>query len=268
VDLADLADQKHAVSASVIDYSAAETQGPRMLAIVNAADQLGHPASPGTVVTIYGANLGPAAGVAGDPIEGRFPAELAGVRVLFGDRPAPLLYVSAGQINAVTPGDLGEHPLVPIRVERDGASSNLFTLTTHTISPGMFLAGAYPVAVNSDGTLNSADSPAPPGSAVTVFATGVGAFSPPLADGEIAPLEPPFPSAPGIAEVQIEASFVALLEPRAAPITYAGAAPGVVAGVAQINFIIPMDTPAGTWELKLKTAAGELSGRALLVVGP
>jgi uncharacterized protein (TIGR03437 family) len=95
----------------------------------------------------------------------------------------------------------------------------------------------------------------------------VGAFSPPLADGEIAPLKPLFPSAPGIAGVQIE-GFNPLFESHAATITYAGAAPGIVAGVAQINFIVPAEITAGTWYLALKTDAGEVTSWALLTVGP
>ena len=103
---------------------------------------------------------------------------------------------------------------------------------------------------------------------MTIYATGVGVFSPPLTDGEIVPLEPPFPTAPGIAEVLIEARFDLLIETRPAQITYAGAAPGLVAGMAQINFIVPLDTPAGTSYLNVRTSEGALSLQVLLEVGP
>ncbi len=258
-----------AIAVSVVDYNAdaiandttSNTAQPFLRAIVNAADQRGHPLTPATVVSLYGSNLGPATAAAGEPGDGRFPTELAGVRVLFGDRPAALLYVSEGQINAVSPVDLGNRPLVPVRVERDGVSSNVFVLTTDTASPAVFSFDTgqeqYALAVNQDGSINAADNPAPLGSTISIFATGVGAFAPALADGEVTPLEAPFPAATDIAAVGLSPS----------QITYAGAAPGVVQGVAQINFVVPADGLIGQSYLDIETA-GKTSGAVRYWVSP
>jgi uncharacterized protein (TIGR03437 family) len=243
-----------AVAVSMIDLQGDSGDQPQLLAIVNAADLLAHPLTPGTVVSLYGRKLGPADGAAVAPTDGSFPNEFAGVRVFFGEQAAPLLYVSEGQINAVTPQDLGELLLVPIRVEREGVASNRFTLTTAPADGAIFAMGAtWPApaaALNADGTLNTPDNPARSGSIVTIFATGVGALTPALADGEVAPLEPPFPSVADPLDVQLDGG-------TAAAIAYAGAAPGIVAGAAQINFLIPADYPGpGPLFVSLRTNAG------------
>ena len=254
-----------AIAVSVIDYNNVDdTATPHLRAIINAADQRGHPLTPGTVVSIYGAHLGPPTPVAGEPDDGRFPAALAGVRVLFGEQPAALLYVSERQINAVTPPELGDHPLISVRVERDGVASNLFGLTTSPAAPAIFSMQSgnesAALAINADGTLNSPGNPAAPGSRVSVFATGVGAFSPSFAAGEVTPLEPPFPAAADVTSIGFQS--------YRAQITYAGAAPGVVGGVAQINFVVPPDFSAGNYYLDLEAGEGRRSGPVRFAVGP
>jgi hypothetical protein len=63
--------------------------------------------TPGEVISIYGANLGPASGVtASFNSAGFLPVTLAGAQVVIDGIPAPLLYVSGTQINAVAPVEL------------------------------------------------------------------------------------------------------------------------------------------------------------------
>ena len=60
--------------------------------------------SPGAIVTLYGNYLGPQAPLTGQiGTNGLLTSSLAGDQVTFNNIPAPLLYVSAGQINAVMP---------------------------------------------------------------------------------------------------------------------------------------------------------------------
>lgn len=201
-------------------------KGPRLEAILNSAGNLAAPLSPGAIVSLYGDQLGPAQPVAATPSNGRFPTELAGVQVLVGGRAVPLLFVSRGQINAVLPFDLGEDLLVQVKVTYNGQTSNFFQMTTTEAAPELFNA-----VVNADGTLNSPQNPAARGSTVSVWLTGVGAFSPQRADGTVEGTTGPFP--------QIDAPIRVLLAGYDAAVTYAGAAPGLVAGIAQINFVIP-----------------------------
>ena len=83
-------------------------------------------------------------------------------------------------------------------------------------------------AVNQDGSINSPEHPAPPGSIVAIWATGIGAT--PFGawqDGRIAT------GAGGLRVLPI------LAQGRPANVLYGGAAPGIVAGVAQVNFQVP-----------------------------
>jgi uncharacterized protein (TIGR03437 family) len=91
--------------------------------------------------------------------------------------------------------------------------------------------------VNQDGvTINSFKNPAAPGSIVSIFATGEGQTTPGGVDGRIATA----------ANLPIPAAAVkVLVNGENAELLYAGAAPGAVAGLLQVNVRIPADTPSG-----------------------
>jgi uncharacterized protein (TIGR03437 family) len=92
----------------------------------------------------------------------------------------------------------------------------------------------YAAALNQDGTVNSANNPAAPGSIVTVFATGLGPISPPQADGTLVG----FPLPVNVVPVKVQAFWQDFLGYGYIPytVTYAGPAPYLVAGASQINF--------------------------------
>ena len=249
-----------AVQVSAVAFEPNDAPLARLDAIVNAADQAGHPVTPGTVVSLYGVNLASDARAA-EPVEGRFPIELAGVRVLIGGRPAPLLYVSPGQINAVTPVDLRGEPLVSVVVESGAAVSNVLTLTSDLAHPAIFSGpDRQALAFDSGGELISESNPARRGEILAVWATGIGAFSPASQDGEVTALEPPFPAAVDLASVRIN-----LAE---AEIVYAGAAPGLVAGVAQINLVVPQNAGSGEGSILLQSKDGAFGSTARIWVEP
>lgn len=79
---------------------------------------------PGTNLTIYGRNLAPPPGQcrAAYPVS-TYPRELCGTKVLLGDAPAELLYVSDTQINFKVPQDAPQSGTVDIRVVYNGQSS-------------------------------------------------------------------------------------------------------------------------------------------------
>ena len=91
-----------------------------------------------------------------------------------------------------------------------------------------------------DNSVNSATNPARKGSVVVLFVTGEGQTVPAGVDGKLAAGSLPKPSAP---------ITVHLGGPPGigtdAQVQYAGAAPGLVAGVMQINLVIPPDAPSG-----------------------
>ena len=74
---------------------------------VNAASLWLAPLAPQKIVSLFGKNLGPAEPVYGLPGTWMsYPLEFGGSKVTFDGIPAPLIYVSASQINAVTPAAL------------------------------------------------------------------------------------------------------------------------------------------------------------------
>jgi uncharacterized protein (TIGR03437 family) len=68
-----------------------------------------------------------------------------------------------------------------------------------------------------------------------VYMTGLGALNPPVVDGSLGPLTPPFPM-PVL-------SVSALIGGQTAPILFAGQAPGLIAGATQLNIEVPQNVP-------------------------
>ncbi|MCP5116499.1 MAG: hypothetical protein GY953_37200, partial [bacterium] len=120
--------------------------------------------SPGEIITLLGADMGPQEGVGADPSgTGRYPQALAGVRVLVDGAAAPLLYVQASQINAVVPYAVSSEGKVPIEVEYDGRRLHL-EVRVVPAGVGLFAIDGSGIgqaaALNQDGTLNSELNPA------------------------------------------------------------------------------------------------------------
>jgi uncharacterized protein (TIGR03437 family) len=101
--------------------------------------------------------------------------------------------------------------------------------------------------INQDSTLNSAQNPAAQGSYVTIYATGLNNTAPPLATGSAATAAAPLALA---SELSVWSGNGA--------ITYAGAAPGMAAGITQINLELPASGPAGPVLLTLMVNGSDL----------
>ena len=177
--------------------------------------------------------------------------------MLINDQPAPLLFVSDGQINFVFPFGLEPESRVWVKVERDGIPSNVFSIPVVATAPTVFV-----VVLNQDGVVNSAENPASPGSVVSLWATGVGEFSPALGDGEVVGVAGPYPRI--AAEVRVDIYQTEGDVPAQA--LYSGAAPGLVAGIAQINFRSPEGSfyPQSPVSLRI----GQVETRIPMFLGP
>jgi uncharacterized protein (TIGR03437 family) len=194
--------------------------------------------APLELVTIVGTGLGPRRGVAAG--DGPAPFNLGGTRVLFNGVPAPILYASADQINVAVPVAgasalamdvavvTAEGTSAPLRTWMDQADFGLFTSDGSGVGQGAIL--------NQDGTPNSAGNPAARGSVVSVFGTGFGLTDPMIADGEVATRAATLVMVRGIA-ASIGGVF--------GKVWYAGSAPSLLNGVAQLNVEIPKDAPVG-----------------------
>ena len=233
-------------------------------AVVNNATGVQGSISPGEIVSIYGSGLGPAKGVAFTDVQffNVVSTILAGTQAFFDGKPAPVLYASATQVNAIVPYDAPIGGRVQVRVGYQGALSAGATLTAASSAPGIFTidgsGSGQAVAVNQNGTLCDSAHPAAPGSYVTVYFTGGGFTSPPGADGSVN-------SRTFLNRLTETAS--ATVGGRPTTVTFAGGAPNFVAGVGQLNLRLADDTPSGPAQPLILTVGSNSSpGSATIAV--
>jgi uncharacterized protein (TIGR03437 family) len=213
----------------------AGAQPVKLACVGNAASYDPGPVAPGEIVSLFGAGLGPAQGVLPEETTRGFPTELAGVQVTFDGSPAPLLYVQDGQVNAIAPWSLTAGQTTQICVIFDGLNANCVSRAVASAAPGVFtLDGRHAAAVNQDGTINSPVNPAPFGSYVSIFATGLGPLAPVPKDGAI--VEPPLPALTLPVRLGFTSGSVIGQVYTVLDLQYVGPAPFQVAGVTQINF--------------------------------
>jgi uncharacterized protein (TIGR03437 family) len=225
----------------------ANAQIQPLACVGNAASFGTGPIAPGEMVTLIGSDLGPQQGIwlQATP-QSPLPEQAGNVEVTFDGTPAPLMWVQDAQINAVVPWALTLGQTTPgqttqICVSYNSTPTNCLTWPVAQTAPGVFTKdGVYAYALNQDGTANSAANPAPVGSIVAVWATGLGPITPVQADGSL--VEFPLPdnvlAAGAEGQWTIVTGICCGLIPRTAPlvVTYAGPAPYQVAGESQINF--------------------------------
>ncbi|HYM10382.1 MAG TPA: matrixin family metalloprotease [Bryobacterales bacterium] len=239
----------------------------RSSGIVSAASFLsGQPIAPGQMVTLFGANLSTQSAQASDfPL----PTELGGSRVLIGGLPAPLLYVSPGQINFIAPSGLSSvaGSSTVLSAYTGSLAAPAARIDVANQSPAVFSvlgngAGAGAIT-HQDGTLVSSLSPLQPGEAVSIYLAGIGPLDSPLADGAPAPSDP---LARALDQVRV------LFDGQDAQLLFAGASPGY-AGLDVVVATVPASLSRRFPELVVtangvpsnRTTAG---GASLLDVSP
>jgi uncharacterized protein (TIGR03437 family) len=214
---------------------------PVVAAAGNAASYGQAAISPGELITLFGANLGPLQGTGLQlDLSGRVATTLSDTQVVFDGVAAPMVYAGANQVSAVVPFGLSQ-ATSQVQVRYQGQASVTFPVTVRPATPGLFSADAtgtgQALATNQDGTVNSATNPAAAGSVVVLYATGAGQTSPLLPDGAVVTADAlPLPLLPvGVT-----------IGGQTADVLYAGGAPGLVAGVLQVNVRVPagMSGPA------------------------
>ncbi len=222
---------------------------PTISGILNGASYQSGAVSPGEVIAIFGTNIGPTT-PAGLTLSSTNTVEttLNNTTVTFNGVPAPLIYVSLNQINAVVPYQVSSQASVPVVVTTGGTASTAFTVSVAPTAPALFSLsenGSGPGAIlDQNGSLNDAANPAAPGSIIVFYATGEGVTTPASITGSVTPSTgSSFPLPTGAVRVQIGGVD--------AQIMYAGEAPGEIAGVLQVNAVVPSGTPAGNQPIVL-----------------
>ena len=157
--------------------------------VLNAANfALGYPISPGAYFALQGSGFGTQNLVA--PAAGSYPATLGTVQVSVNGQPAPLYVVQPAFISAVVPyGVTGSTATVVVTV--NGTKSNSVDVPLSPTAPGVYSWTSNGLGDGIVGQLNGtkidSSNPAVPGTYVTVYLTGLGAVTPPVAEGVPAP---------------------------------------------------------------------------------
>jgi uncharacterized protein (TIGR03437 family) len=225
--------------------------------VVNAASFLEGAVSPGELVTIFGANLGPSSEAQGAVNGDQVADTIGGTQVLFGGVAAPLLLASSSQINAVVPfGVTG--PTTKVQVLYQGHQTASTTLSVQPASPALFSlqasGGGDGAILNQDGSVNSQTNPASRGSVVVLYATGGGLTTPASVDGLLSQSD----------QVLVLPVSVSI-DGQPAQVLYAGAAPGQVAGMLQIDVVVPAKASEAPYDQVDVTVGGFASPSTVTV---
>jgi len=188
--------------------------------------------APGEVIRILGKKMGPAAVTPGVINSGILATNVAGVQVTFDGTAVPLLSVSAQEIDLVVPFELTAKSTTMVQVVYNGVQSNPVQVAVNTTALQILAVS------NADFSPNSAANPAQAGSVMTLYFAGAGQTNPPSQDGQVnaAPVAAPSMS------IQLQWFANDPNNPTILPITFAGAAPGLAAGIFQVNFIAPQQS--------------------------
>ncbi len=254
------------VSVTITQPAPATVPLPPIKAVVNAASYIGGPVSPGEMVTIFGTVIGPptAAYATVDPSTGKLATTIGGVQVLFNGIPAPMIYASSTQVSAVVPYEIASAANPSVRITFEGQTSDAYQLSLAAAAPGLFAqnasGGGQGAILNQDNTLNWGGNLAAPGSIVQMFLTGEGQTNPPGVTGAItsATLPPPQVTPAPALPIQV------MIGGQPAVYTYAGEAPGMVAGVMQLNVRIPANVQPGL-DFVVVSIGGKMSQGGIIV---
>jgi len=224
----------------VVPPAALPVPKPTLTSVTNAASY-GSAVAPGQMVVVWGSGMGPEhlAGLSLDA-NGLVSGSAGGVRILFDGVPAPVIYASATQCSAIVPYFGASKATTHAQVEYQGVRSDPFELPVAATAPGLFTADfsgkGQGAILNQDNiTRNSPSAPARPGSVVILWGTGEGLTDPPGVDGRPAVDVLPRP----VAQVTVDIGGLP------ATVEYAGAAPGNIPGLLQINARMSTDVQPG-----------------------
>lgn len=220
--------------------------GPVIRGIAHAANQ-STAAAPGSLLVLYGQNLGPETLVAFDPQLPRVPTVLANVSVEIQGEPAPILYAWKDQICIAVPYALEVNRPYMIQLTSAGQRSNLWPLFVTPAAPGIFTTtgtAAGPVAAyaydeeKQEYFLVTDSAPALRGGFAVLYATGEGMPVQPADAGRLDGVIARQASNP-------HSPVTVTVGGLPAEVHYAGASPGLLVGIIQINIRIPPTVPAG-----------------------
>jgi uncharacterized protein (TIGR03437 family) len=234
---------------------------PILAAAVSGASFAGNtPLAPGNIISLFGTNM-----ANGSAAASAIPLTdtLAGASVVMAGVELPMLYSSAGQINAVVSGGININTNQQVLVQRGNAYSIPISVDVGPSEPAIF---AYPLpgdppnqgAIVNALTYNVAQpgTPVTGGDILAIFCTGLGAVSPAVPDGAGAPSSP---------LSNTVATPTVTVGGTAAQVTFSGLSPGFV-GLYQIDAVVPSGITPGNQVPVVITIAGQTSPPATIAV--
>jgi uncharacterized protein (TIGR03118 family) len=230
-------------------------------AIFNAAGGEIDAIAPGEIVGIVGQTVGPSPLVSATlPSTGTLSAAaLSTTSVTFNGTAAPIIYVGSAQTAVIVPYVIAGSTSASVVLKTGGQTTGAFTIPVAASVPGVFTSNAggsgAAVALNQDGTVNSSSNPAAKGSVVVLFATGEGATNPPGQDGLISTTDI-------LREPVLPVSLT--IGGSTAQVLYAGSSPGNVAGIMEVEAIVPATAASGADPVRL--TVGTASSQTNVVI--
>lgn len=229
---------------ATLDTSLAGTPGEGVSKVIAAASaaSFSQVLAPGEIAAIFGSGLTPGATIAASSQP--LPTSLAGTQVLIDGIPAPLFFVSPGQINFQVPRTTSPTTANPpvqsstslIEVVSNGVLIRAGTFQIAPSVPALFTTNqsgtggvaALDALTGASGPFNAKQANGQP-NIIAVFGTGLGADATDV-NGDV------------------KGSVQATIGGNAMTVGYAGRAPGFT-GLNQINLTFPAGIAAGTHEL-------------------
>jgi uncharacterized protein (TIGR03437 family) len=215
-------------------------------AVVDAAS-FRAPVAGGALASLFGSQLATGTAQASTiPL----PTTLADATVFVNDTPAPLIFVSTGQINFQMPFNLSGQ--TTIRVDRQGQRGNTMTVSVGARAAGIytFPGTSYGIAVNASqgpgvvlawpdipAFAGIPKAPAKTGDVLVIYGSGFGPVDPPVATGTAAGASP----VSSVIDMPKVVFGRGLFVPMADPL-FIGLTPGLV-GLYQLNVQVPPNVP-------------------------
>jgi uncharacterized protein (TIGR03437 family) len=223
-----------------------------------------NPIAPNEFITLFGSGLA-SAEVQATSLP--FPTSLGGVTVTVNGVPAPLYYVSPGQIEALVPDSFvpnNRQVFATIQVMNNNALSNPVTVFTANTAPGVFALagnGIGPAAAqdaNAGFTTTGTNNPANISDTILVYETGLGTVFPTVPVGSAAPS-----SLLSYTVAPVLVDFGGVLAPQP---TFAGLTP-TAAGLYQIDVTIPAGAGSGATYVDIRTPDAYTSQATINILG-
>jgi uncharacterized protein (TIGR03437 family) len=258
-----------AASASTpVNFTVYNPAVPQVWAVVDSASYAPGIVSPGEIITIYGAGLGPAGitSFSGSSVPTSLGAGGANTSIAIDGNSAPILYTSPTQVScivplAVAPGTASASKVNLVVTYNGVAAATPFKVNVAATNPGIFTVGPSGqgaiLNINTsvtpnDYSVNGAKNTAPPGSWVAIYATGFGATTCTSAAGSTC--DSPAPT---------ESQFVG-----GGVVTPAGAVTVTIGGqtVTSPVAVVPVGSVIGLLQINAQVPANVTPGSAVPVV--